>query len=116
MEDRGRVFPKKMALVYGSLLSRPNLLSQPSSLIPDVTLLLPPPSRWQEWLFWAPSWHDRLQTISGLKKGGGEGEIGGWIRRVRPQCSVGPESLKEENWERTLGFEREKPSVDMALI
>lgn len=42
--------------------------------------------------------------------------LGEGIRRVVAQHSVGPESLKEENWERTLGSEGKKPFVDMALI
>lgn len=58
----------------------------PSLLLPDVTLR-------QEWLFWAPSWHDRLQTISDLKQGwgvGGEGEGGGGDGEPGGLALVGP--------------------------
>lgn len=42
--------------------------------------------------------------------------LGEGIRRVGAQRSVGPESLKEEDRESTLGSEGEKPSMDMVLI
>lgn len=75
-KDQGRFFLKKMALAYDSSFSRPKP-RQPVLLPNPWRHPAPAPALWQEWLFWAPSWHDRLQTISGLKKGGGEGEDGG---------------------------------------
>lgn len=102
----GRVFLQKMALVCDFSLPRPQPLGQPSSLIPDVTCSHPRPVARVAIL--GTSWHDRLQTISGLKKGGGEGEGGGGDQEVGVQCSGSPACLKEEDWERTLGSEGEK--------
>lgn len=39
--------------------------------------------------------------------------VGEGVRRVGAQCSVGSESLKEEDWERTLCSEGEKLSGDI---
>lgn len=42
--------------------------------------------------------------------------VGEGVWGVGALCSVGPESLRGEGWERTRGSEGEKPSVDTVLI
>lgn len=94
----------------------PSLISQYSSLF-LIYHLAATPTLWQEWLFWAPSQHDRLRTISDLK-GGGEDEGGGGIRNVEPKSSVGSESLKEKGWglREDDGSCGGKPYVDMTPV
>lgn len=114
--NRARVFLKKMALVYDSPCSPvPSLLSQSSFLLPDVTLLPPPPCG-KSGYSGHPLGMMGFRLFLVRRRVEVKERVGEGISRVGAQRSVGPKSLKEEDWERTLGSEGEKPSVDMALI
>lgn len=77
-----------------------------SPVPPVLSLLLPDVTPRQEWLFWAPSWHDRLQTISDLKRGWGVkarvgegmGSLGAWHLWARVSEDVGGERTLGHLW------------------